>query len=298
MVLWPTSFLLVLFAPCFARRHRNSPLPSPGRWTVHADDEQRLERQSTPIMGGSDVSDSSLTDPQRAVWEILRGGATSEATDVETLRGGGKEVKPPGRKELTPYKRGKPKFNVDKKIEQVLQEGKVWESTKVIGHVAHAKAVMDVEATPKTVWSQVLDFNNYHKKVAKLQSCKIYERSKEWSHERIKAKFVNPVGAGIKMVYYIDHTYEPSKSSITWTLDDGYKNSFKEVQGHWHVAPHPENASKARVFYEISTVLPGWFPKWLGKKLTRSAVGDATSWVKRESEAAQSRTGGGDNRWR
>jgi ribosome-associated toxin RatA of RatAB toxin-antitoxin module len=231
-------------------------------------------------------------DPSRAVWEILRGGSTS-AADLEELRGGKTEEKDSGKKKLTPYKRGKPGFKADRKIEQVLKEGKVWDSTIVIGRVAHAKAVMDVEAAPKTVWGQLLDFNNYAKKVPKLQSCSIYHRDKGFSSDRIMAKFVNPVGAGIKMVYYIDHTYEASKSSITWTLDDSYKNSFKEVQGHWHVAPHPESSSKARVFYEISTVLPSWFPKWLGKKLTRSAVQDATSWVKRESEASQARMAGG-----
>lgn len=240
-------------------------------------------------------------DQRRAVYEILRGGSTSEQADLDTLRGGATADKESGHKELTAYKRGKPKWNVDKKMEQVVQEGNVWESTKVVGHAAHAKAVMDVEATPRTVWGQLLDFNNYHKKVPKLKSCKVYEKKRGMSTERIKAKFTNPVGAGIKMVYYIDHTYEPMKSSITWTLDDSFSNSFKEVQGHWHVASHPTDSSKSRVFYEISTVLPSWFPKWLGRKLTKSAVQDATSWVKRESESAQSRMGGGGqgfNRWR
>jgi hypothetical protein len=103
--------------------------------------------------------------------------------------------------------------------------------------------------------------------------------------QKMFVKFQSPVLPGIKVTAYCDLTYEPSKNSVTWQLDrEKTGNDFDNVQGHWHVAPHPDDSSKARVFYEMAGTVPRVIPPPLVKVVGRYVVKDATQWLKKESE--------------
>merc|ERR1712176_499989 len=149
-----------------------------------------------------------------------------------------------------------------------------------------AICVQDVNAPKSAVWNQILNLNDYEKKVSKLKHCKNYffERNEEDGTYRIKTKFAISVIPGYGYEYYCDHKFFPKLDSLTWSLDYDKLSDFDDVAGHWHVDDHPGKQGCSRLFYacdiKFRTKLPGPVMNYLTKK----ALTQATSWVKRESE--------------
>lgn len=71
---------------------------------------------------------------------------------------------------------------------------------------------------------------------------------------------------------------------MVWTLDYEKTSDFDDVSGHWHVAEHPSNPEKTRVFYACDIKMAGSVPKPIINFIGKVALKQATSWVKKESE--------------
>lgn len=148
-----------------------------------------------------------------------------------------------------------------------------------------AICVQDVNAPRKAVWNQILDFNSYVGKVPKLKVCKNYFVKKQGDgSSQIKTKMVVGVIPGYKYEYYCDHTFFPKSDSLTWSLDYEKLSDFDDVAGHWHVEDNPNKPDCTRVFYACDIKFFGKVPKPVMNILTKQALRQATSWVKRESE--------------
>ena len=98
---------------------------------------------------------------------------------------------------------------------------------------------------------------------------------------------------------YYDHTFFPEKSSLTWSLDYDKTSDIDDVAGHWHVTSHPVKGNTcSRVYYACDIQMKGHVPKPIFNYISKAALKQATSWVKRESEAnvdlAVSKIYGGD----
>jgi hypothetical protein len=64
-----------------------------------------------------------------------------------------------------------------------------------------------------------------------------------------------------------------------------------DVSGHWHVTEHPNKGpSHSRVYYACDIIMKGRVPKPIFNYISQAALKQATSWVKRESEAHPERT--------
>jgi len=169
--------------------------------------------------------------------------------------------------------------------ENLLGDHQPWFSTEQQGNIGIGKAAVDVDAPTDVVWQQLLNFGKYPGKVPMVSKCEVYKRRKEGWSERIYVRFVTPVLLDCyKFQYFCDHTYEPSKNSITWSLDYSKYSDFEDVQGHWHVEPHPTKAAWSRVFYEVQLMAPTYLPKIVINFLTTKAIRDATTWVRAFSE--------------
>lgn len=79
-------------------------------------------------------------------------------------------------------------------------------------------------------------------------------------------------------------TQEPQYNTFTWTLDYRYNSDFDDNTGHWQVVPHPKKAGWSRVLYSTEVKLFSWIPEFVITFLTKQALLDANTWVKRESE--------------
>lgn len=150
-----------------------------------------------------------------------------------------------------------------------------------------AICVQDVKAPKSAVWNQILDLDHYVGKVNKLKECKNYlvRKREDGQGWQIKTKMVVGVIPGYSYEYYCDHTYSPSHDSVVWTLDYDRTSDFDDVAGHWHVEDHPRNPQQSRVFYACDIKFKRAVPGPVMNFLTKSALKQATGWVKRESEA-------------
>jgi hypothetical protein len=69
---------------------------------------------------------------------------------------------------------------------------------------------------------------------------------------------------------------------LTWKLDYERTSDFDDVSGHWHVEPLATGAS--RVFYACDIKMNGHVPAPILNTISKSALKQATAWVKKESE--------------
>lgn len=150
-----------------------------------------------------------------------------------------------------------------------------------------AICVQDVEAPVDAVWHQILDMDSYKSKVSKVNENKNYVVKKQGDGRvNIKTKQVLGVMPGYSYESYFDHTYHPKESSLTWSLDYDKTSDFEDVSGHWHVTEHPSRGkSCSRVFYACDIEMKGHVPGPVLNIISKSALKQATSWVKKESEA-------------
>ena len=75
---------------------------------------------------------------------------------------------------------------------------------------------------------------------------------------------------------------------MTWTLDYQKTSDFDDVSGHWHLDEAP--GGKTRVYYACDIKLKGAVPGPILNYISKAALKQATSWVKKESEANPSQT--------
>lgn len=198
----------------------------------------------------------------------------------------------PHQGKLKPFKRGRPEsIRLGSSEEKVLAAGQPWFHVQRNGNVGIGKAVVDVAAPTELVWGQILDFGKYPGKVPRVSVCEVYNKQKKGRAEQIFVRFVSPVLPGYKFEYFVHHIYEKGKNSLTWCLDYDKYSDFDDVQGHWHVEPHPTNPGISRVFYEVQLMAPPYLPRMIVNVLTSKAIKDATTWVRTFSEKEAKRLG-------
>jgi hypothetical protein len=129
---------------------------------------------------------------------------------------------------------------------------------------------------PKTVESEV-----YRREELKRGVQKIWVRMK--------------VGFPVfKLQFYVVHRYDPSQRSMTWTLDYARRSDLDDSVGFWYVVPHPDRPRDAsRVYYSVDVSMFAWVPHFVVEFMSQQALVDATAWVKKYSELAQSAKRGG-----
>lgn len=148
-----------------------------------------------------------------------------------------------------------------------------------------AICIQDVAAPKSAVWNQILDLDSYKEKVNKLKECKNYfVKANSDGTVQIKTKMVIGVMPGYSYENYYDHKYSPKDNSVTWSLDYDKTSDFDDVSGHWHVEDHPKNAGHSRVFYACDLKFKNSLPGPIMSFLQKTALKQATGWVKKESE--------------
>ena len=89
-----------------------------------------------------------------------------------------------------------------------------------------ALAVQDVGATPETVLGRITDFPNYPKMVSGVSECSNYmEKVHSNKTQTLMTRMVMKA-AVMKFEGFFHHTYYPTLSSVTWTLDYDRTSDF------------------------------------------------------------------------
>jgi hypothetical protein len=149
--------------------------------------------------------------------------------------------------------------------------------------------MLPVSHTPSTsLFILLLVETAYPKMVPKTVESDVYRREhlkrgvqRIWV--RMKVGF--PI---LKLQFYVEHHYDPSQRSMTWTLDYSRRSDLDDSVGFWYVVPHPDRPRDAsRVYYSVDVSLFSWVPHFVVEFMSQQALVDATAWVKKYSELAQ-----------
>ena len=140
-------------------------------------------------------------------------------------------------------------------------------------------AIMDISADEKTVWSVITDFPNYPNWIDQLTLCEVYKKEGKQIYTRFIIK-----AALMKVEYFINHTYDPSKGYMAWELDYARQSDLNDSTGYWLVYPSPIDPKKTRVEYSVDLRIKDWVPKFVQNMLANQGLEDATKWVKKQSE--------------
>mmetsp|Transcript_25039 Transcript_25039/g.42649 ORF Transcript_25039/g.42649 Transcript_25039/m.42649 type:complete len:288 (-) Transcript_25039:987-1850(-) len=202
-----------------------------------------------------------------------------------------RNVPHPHRGVLRPYNPGPFDISLSGDDEQQLTEGKPVTKQaipqKSDGDPAGgAICIQDIDAPKAAVWNQILRMNEYAGKVPKVKESKNYQfhRNRDGS---ITMKTRQRLGIlpGYTYENYYNHKFEPKKDSLVWSLDYDKSSDFDDCAGHWHLKDHPTKPHATRVFYACDIKLSSAIPTPVLNYIGKSALKQATSWVKKESEA-------------
>lgn len=145
--------------------------------------------------------------------------------------------------------------------------------------------VRDVKAPATVVWSRILDYDSYKTMIPTTKESEIYSTEDLGNgNKRIVSRLV--VGFRKRNIeIFISCFYQPSRNSLTWTLDDGRRSDLGANVGFWYVIPHPDNpAESSRIYYSVNVSVSSWKPKLILDFLCGNALMDGTTWVKKHSE--------------
>jgi Polyketide cyclase / dehydrase and lipid transport len=191
---------------------------------------------------------------------------------------------------VKPFASGDPGVKLDRDALAILKSGKPFKIQVQDGSAGRGMVVQDVQAPVETVWGRILDFDAYPKMVPKTVECATYKTDTLRGGKRrifVRMKIGFPA---LQLKFFINHLYDPSQNSLTWTLDYTNYSELDDSAGYWYVIPHPDNPSKwSRVYYSVEVSMFRWVPRFVVDFMSKQALIDATAWVKKYSELEEAR---------
>jgi ribosome-associated toxin RatA of RatAB toxin-antitoxin module len=197
---------------------------------------------------------------------------------------------------VKPFASGDPGVKLDRDALAILKSGKPFKFQVQDGSAGRGMVVQDVKAPVETVWGRILDFDAYPKMVPKTVESVVYKTDtlrggKQRIFVRMKIGF-----PALQLKFYINHLYDPSQNSLTWTLDYTNYSELDDSAGYWYVIPHPDNPSKwSRVYYSVEVSMFRWVPRFVVDFMSKQALIDATAWVKKYSELEEAKRSAPDS---
>ena len=147
--------------------------------------------------------------------------------------------------------------------------------------------IQDIHASPDICVAAIADLSNYPNVVPSIKKIEIYS-NQTFNNGTTQVGALFQVGISLLTFgYYLLLTHEPKYNTFTWTLDYQFSSDFEDNTGHWQVMPHPSKEGWSRVLYSCEVKLYSWVPEFVITFLTKTALVESTSWVKREAEKTQ-----------
>lgn len=203
---------------------------------------------------------------------------------------------------VSPFQAGDPGVTLSTDALRILKSGQPYRTQLQSGSTGgRGMVVQDVMAPTNVVWGRILDFAAYPSMVPKTIESQIYKREPLHPHRRgsgssaericVRMKIGFPL---LKLQFFVDHIYDPSHHSLTWTLDYSVKSDLDDSVGLWYVVPHPVHPHHwSRVYYSVEVSLFPWVPHFVVDFMSQQALIDATAWVKKYSELEAAKLGVG-----
>lgn len=209
-------------------------------------------------------------------------------------KGGSFDEPHPHQGTVTPYEPNAPDFKLNDKAVNMLKAGKMYKTQISEGGKGRGVVVVDINAPTAAVWSRILDFEHYKQMVTGVtysSNYNVVDYKPSRSNKFLSQHIYTRMKIGFSMVtleYFVKHSYHPKRNILTWTLDYDKSSDLDDSAGYWFVIPHPDDTggenTRSRVYYSADANFPTWLPTFVQNFVSNKALGDATSWLKRESE--------------
>lgn len=185
---------------------------------------------------------------------------------------------------IKPFEGAPPEITLEPKEKKKLEEGDpVFKQIEYGAEGAtggRAVAVFKVNASPKSIWAVIEDFEKYPQWISSLSECKTYKKE----DDKIFVEFTVKVWP-VTTTYYIEHYYPGEKKGWgTWKLDYSRLSDLDDSVGFWRVTPVEGKSDQSIVSYSVDVRVKSALLKLVKNLIVKRGLKEATQWVKTESE--------------
>jgi ribosome-associated toxin RatA of RatAB toxin-antitoxin module len=140
-------------------------------------------------------------------------------------------------------------------------------------------AVFLVDAPPDITWKTINNFASYPRYISEVKKCEVYKKGDGFVDVDFELKSYM-----VTVQYYVHHTVNHAKRTMTWTLDYARASDINDSVGFWRVNEVAGQPSQSLVEYSIDVSLSSWTPGFVKTMMVDEGLTTATTWLKRESE--------------
>ena len=184
--------------------------------------------------------------------------------------------------QLTPFAGEPPAIYLTDKERSTLQQDRAIYKTVATLNGEQLVIVFKIDAQASDIWSTIKSFSQYSNWIKEVKEVEIYkiEDTNIYVRFRIKHWLLG------KYQYYVNHYFaRPQENWATWTLDDNHDSDFASSVGFWRVYPVESHVKQSYVAYSANLLFKKRKSKFIRNRAIKGSLKQASSWVKRYSEA-------------
>lgn len=174
----------------------------------------------------------------------------------------------------------------------ILDQGESYHDQTIEGYSGSGIVIQEIHASLATIWKILVDFDKYPQRIPKVAACEPYTGMGNYIHQHLTLGY-----RWLSLHVYVQHElqYSPNNNHhnhhhvLLWTLDTMKNSDLEESTGYWYIEDHPTKVGWSRVTYHVHVTLMEWVPSFVWKFMTKQALEEATSWIKKYSEAEERR---------
>eukprot|EP00547_Thalassionema_nitzschioides_P005390 CAMPEP_0194200958 /NCGR_PEP_ID=MMETSP0156-20130528/1368_1 /TAXON_ID=33649 /ORGANISM="Thalassionema nitzschioides, Strain L26-B" /LENGTH=420 /DNA_ID=CAMNT_0038926033 /DNA_START=31 /DNA_END=1290 /DNA_ORIENTATION=- len=168
--------------------------------------------------------------------------------------------------------------DLDVQAEKVLKEGGSYKHSLGGKYFNRIVVVQDVEAPVKAVLNEILDYNNYNKKVPQTLESEVYNTKSNGDVDTFFTRLKTGM-RGFSMEFFVKSEYHKKHNSVVWCLDYEKLSEIDEACGYWRAEPHPSFPDeKTRLHYSVDMSLGSNVVGCVASYINKKAANDAVAW--------------------
>jgi len=145
-------------------------------------------------------------------------------------------------------------------------------------------AIQYIQASPTDIWATILSYHRYKGWVKNVVACSVYRKDGHDLYVDMQTSIL-----GFKSQIFTKNTVRKDLGYMAWTLDYDRKSDVNDLVGYWRVESVEGQPGTSRLEHSNSVMIKG-VPGFLVNYMTKDALSEGTSWVKREAEKRSSRS--------
>jgi len=171
------------------------------------------------------------------------------------------------------------------KEEQILARGDLVMHRTVKGEQSRVvTGILDIEVSPDTLWSYLLDFNALLDENPTLKEMECYGDVDDGATRTISCWY-QLAAMGQKVKYYNVYVYRPAESYLTWDLDPDETSDLAKNHGIYQVVDvGTADAPRSRLFYTSDVETGRNIPDGIEKALLSSSLKTFMKSIKKRAE--------------